>query len=219
MFVKTPALFKLFDSRYLVYRIDAGSTVQVREGVDAGSGMRDEKSIYLTFDDGPVPEVTPQVLDILQKHNALATFFCVGENIVRNKTVFDEVLSAGHTIGNHTFSHLNGWKTPAGSYSNNVEKFNDLFPTKLFRPPFGRFTPSQYFLLRQKYKFVLWSVLSGDYSKNIPHERCLQNVLENIFSGAIIVFHDSIKAKENVLRVLPQVLEKLTLQGYHFENL
>ncbi len=200
--VKPPAIFRLFSDQYLVCEMPAT-----------------EKLIYLTFDDGPVPEVTPEVLDILEKRNAKATFFCVGENVKRHPEVFARVTAAGHSIGNHTYNHLNGWITSPGAYSINVERCTELFQTQLFRPPYGRFTPGQYFLLRKKYRFILWSLLSGDFHRNTSPDQCLQNVLKNATSGSIVVFHDSIKAKEKVLFALPRAMDELLAEGYSFRSL
>jgi len=133
----------------------------------------EEKIIYLTFDDGPTPEVTPEVLDILAKYGAKATFFMVGEQVYKFPGIFERVRNDGHATGNHTFHHLNGWHTSPGAYAEDVNRCSELFETRLFRPPYGRFTPSQYFLLRNDFKFILWSVLTHDFTGTPPRNNAL----------------------------------------------
>jgi len=182
-----------------------------------------ENNVYLTFDDGPIPEMTPWVLDTLKHYNAKATFFCIGDNIRKHPEIFNRILAEGHSVGNHTFHHLNGWKTSTQSYLDNVSLFekelqtqnirhSSLVPrTSLFRPPYGKITPKQANLLLQKdYKVIMWSVLSYDYNASVSKEQCLQNVLKNIQSGSIVVFHDSLKAQKNLRYVLPKVLKILS---------
>ena len=178
-----------------------------------------EKVLYLTFDDGPVPETTPEVLDILRSYRVKATFFMVGQNVRKNPDICHRILDEGHAIGNHTYSHLNGRRTPPGSYVENVNRCNELFTTTLFRPPFGRFTPSEYLLLRKQFRFVLWSVLTGDYHVGISPEKCLRNALAYSKAGSIVVFHDSIKAREKVLAVLPAFLDHFLGKGFAFRTL
>ncbi|MCB0465470.1 MAG: polysaccharide deacetylase family protein [Aequorivita sp.] len=177
-----------------------------------------KKSVYLTFDDGPIPEVTTWVLDILKKHNAKATFFCIGENIQKHSEIFQKIIAEGHAIGNHTFNHLNGWKTKTSEYIENVEKAERQKTEKsefknqqsLFRPPYGKITSKQAKILQQKgFKIVMWDIISFDFDNSISEEKCLQNVLRNIKPGSIVVFHDSLKAEKNLLFVLPKVLEYL----------
>ena len=176
----------------------------------------EDKIIYLTFDDGPVPEVTPEVLDILAKYNVRATFFMVGDNVRKYPETFLKVQQSGHAIGNHTFHHLNGWHTPPGLYLNDVLSCRDYFETKLFRPPYGRFTPSQYFLLRKDFRFILWSVLTYDYHHRTSPAQCLQNAVRNSRSGSVVVFHDSLKALNNLKYALPLFLEHFLERGYRF---
>jgi len=178
-----------------------------------------EKVAYLTFDDGPVPEVTPDVLAILRDFEIKATFFCVGDNVRKHKDIFDRVLSDGHAVGNHSFDHINGWKTSPGAYYNNVMHCRDFFDSKLFRPPHGRFTPSQFLLLKKDFRFVLWSVLTMDYHHAVGTEQCLRNAKENLSPGSIIVFHDSVKAGRNLLSALPKFIEFALSEGYTFETL
>ncbi|MCE1168104.1 MAG: polysaccharide deacetylase family protein [Sphingobacteriia bacterium] len=177
------------------------------------------KSIYLTFDDGPIPEVTPTVLKILRERNIKATFFCVGENIVKHRNVYDQVISEGHSVGSHTFHHLNGFKTNCKTYTNDAQKAAKLVSGNLFRPPYGRITFCQYLSLRPKFKIVLWSILSGDYLADFTSQDCINTVLLNIKKGDIIVFHDSIKAAPRMLEALPVVIDHLKEKGYHFETL
>ncbi len=174
------------------------------------------KRIYLTFDDGPVPEVTPQVLDILKEFKAKATFFCVGDNVRKYPEVYERIIINGHATGNHTYSHLNGFKTEGLTYLGDVEKCNLLIKSKLFRPPFGRITNSQATELQKNYSIIMWSVLSGDYNKKIPKEKVLKYTLRNSTDGSIIVFHDSIKASERMIYALPRTLEHFSRLGYSF---
>ncbi|MEN9443524.1 MAG: hypothetical protein RIS47_414 [Bacteroidota bacterium] len=176
-----------------------------------------EKKIYLTFDDGPIPEVTYWVLSKLREYNAKATFFCVGENVERNPHIFSEIIRQGHSVGNHTFNHLNGWKTNFFSYLRNAETANGLIQSKLFRPPHGKLTFSQRNALGGKYQIVLWDVLSQDYDQTLSPEACFQNVARYATPGSVIVFHDSIKASRNLFYALPKTLEFLSREGYTFE--
>lgn len=178
-----------------------------------------EKVIYLTFDDGPVPEATPEVLDILTKYKARATFFMVGDNVRKYPDVFKQVQQEGHAIGNHTFHHLNGWHTPPGLYLDDVTRCAEYINSKLFRPPYGRFTPSQYFLLRKDFRFILWSVLTWDFHRHITPEQCLGNAIHNTSKGSVVVFHDSIKSLKNVRYALPRFLEHFLASGYRFDPL
>ncbi len=178
-----------------------------------------EKSIYLTFDDGPIPEVTPWVLDQLSKYQAKATFFCVGDNVQKNSEVFQQVIDQGHQVGNHTFNHYNGWGTESINYFHNVRKCARMVQSDLFRPPYGRLTPKQAQFLQRHYKIIMWDVLSGDFDPSISNEQCLKNVLTKTQSGSIVVFHDSIKAFDKVQYVLPKFLEHFHKQGYRFEAL
>ena len=178
-----------------------------------------EKILYLTFDDGPIPEVTPWVLDELKKYNAHATFFCVGDNIFKHPEVFAQVQEQGHSIGNHTFNHLNGWQTDNIEYFHNIRRCARLTKTVLFRPPYGKVKPKQAQFLQRHYRIVMWDVLSGDFDQKISKEACYQNVIKNATPGSIIVFHDSLKAEANMRYALPKVLEYFSNQGYSFESL
>ena len=178
-----------------------------------------EKVVYLTFDDGPIPEVTPWVLDQLASYNAKATFFCVGNNVKQHPSIFNRLKEEGHTIGNHTFSHPDGWKTDNIKYFHNIRHCARLVDSVLFRPPYGHLKPKQTQFLQRHYRIVMWDILSGDFDPKISKEQCLFNVMHNIQPGSIVVFHDSIKAKDKLEFVLPQVLERLAAQGYRFEAL
>ena len=178
-----------------------------------------ENEIFLTFDDGPVQEITPAILDILKERETKATFFCVGDNVAANPDLFERLREEGHAIGNHTYHHLHGWKSPPGAYVEDVTRCESLFQTHLFRPPYGKFTPSQYLLLKNKYLFVMWSVLTRDYSRRVKPEHCLEIAIQNSRPGSIVVFHDSIKAAENVLYALPRFLDHFLDKGYRFRAL
>jgi peptidoglycan/xylan/chitin deacetylase (PgdA/CDA1 family) len=178
-----------------------------------------EKIIYLTFDDGPIPEVTPWVLEQLAAYNAKATFFMIGDNVQKYPAIYHQVIDGNHTIGNHTFNHLNGWQTDNKMYFENVQKCAKMIDTKLFRPPYGKLKPSQAKYLRKQYKIVLWEILSGDFDKDISSERCLENVLNHAENGSIIVFHDSLKAEKHLRFVLPKVLEYFDNQGFKITNI
>lgn len=176
-------------------------------------------TIYLTFDDGPTPEITTWVLSLLEKHQAKATFFCIGKNIEANYTLYEEIKNKGHQIGNHTFNHLNGWKTNNEIYIKNVDKCQETIQknTKLFRPPYGKITLRQASLLRKKgYKIILWEVLSADFDQGISPEKCLENLIQNCKPGSIIVFHDSVKAFKNLHFCLPKFLEFAKEQNFNY---
>ncbi len=176
-----------------------------------------EKVIYLTFDDGPIPIVTPWVLETLKKYNAKATFFCIGENVRKHNSIFQQVIAAGHTIGNHTYNHRNGWKVADDQYFNNVKRGTRFIPSKLFRPPYGKIKRSQSKVLHHDYSIIMWNVLCGDFDKSTSKEDCLRNAVKYTNEGSIIVFHDSLKAAENLYHVLPIFLRFFSLRGYRFE--
>ncbi|MCB0598462.1 MAG: polysaccharide deacetylase family protein [Lewinellaceae bacterium] len=178
-----------------------------------------EKVLYLTFDDGPIPTVTPWVLEQLEAFQARATFFCVGDNIRKHPEVFEQVVASGHAVGNHTFNHLNGWQTENISYFHNVRHCANMVHSVLFRPPYGRLKPKQAQFLQRHYRIVMWDVLSGDFDPKLSEEQCLANVLNNAENGSIIVFHDSLKAEDKLHYVLPKVLEYFAEQGYVFGKL
>ncbi|MCJ8163323.1 polysaccharide deacetylase family protein [Pontibacter sp. E15-1] len=207
-FYKTPSLLRKLMPGYTWRR--------------AGQG----KTLYLTFDDGPIPELTPWVLEQLQQYAAKATFFCVGENLVKHPEVAKLALAHGHALGNHTHNHLKGWQTPPDVYAQNTAlcqaELDALQPgaaKKLFRPPYGRITAAQARALRPTHELVMWDMLTNDYDATLSPEKCLQMAIRHTQSGSIIVFHDSLKAKPNLLYVLPRFLEHFTRLGYSFETL
>lgn len=186
---------------------------------DAGG---DSRSIFVTFDDGPIPIVTPLVLNILKDYDAKATFFCIGDNVRKHPEVFQQVKNAGHAIGNHTFNHLSGWKTDDETYVQNFLQADELINSSLFRPPYGRAKRSQIKLLKQarpNLKVVMWNVLSADFDQTISAEKCLENVLKNVRGGDIVLFHDSLKAKERMEYALPRALEYWSKRGFKFNKL
>lgn len=178
-----------------------------------------EKVLYLTFDDGPVPEVTPWVLSQLAAYNAKATFFCVGDNIRKHPDIFAQVKAAGHAVGNHTFHHLDGWTTDNMKYFHDVRHCAQVVDSALFRPPYGRLKPKQAQFLQRHYRIVMWDVLSADFDQSITPEQSLQNVIGHAKPGSIVVLHDSLKAHKNLSYVLPRVLEHYAALGYEFKCL
>lgn len=176
----------------------------------------ENKNIYLTFDDGPHPEITEEVLRILDQHKAKATFFCVGDNVKKYGETYHQIIKKGYLTGNHTFNHLNGWKTPAGEYYSNIEKCAQLVDSHLFRPPYGRIKPTQAAYLKMRYRIIMWTVLSYDFNQNLLPENCLQTSVRKTRPGSIVVFHDSEKAKRNMLYVLPRFLDHFLKLGYRF---
>lgn len=183
------------------------------------------KQLFLTFDDGPIPEVTPWVLEQLSKYKAKATFFCVGENVAKHPEIAAAVVAQGHLLANHTHHHLKGWHTPLDTYVNNTalcqQKLEKLQQTgkKLFRPPYGRITRAQGRLLNPAYEIIMWDVLTNDYDQSLSPETCLFKSIKYTQSGSIIVFHDSLKAERNLKYALPHFLEHFTKLGYTFETL
>lgn len=174
------------------------------------------KLIYLTFDDGPVPEVTPQVLDILDQYGWKATFFCVGENVRKYPELYQDVLSRGHQVGNHSYNHIRGFRYTVEDYVANVKKASVYITSRLFRPPHGRIKFSQIKALKDDYDIVMWDVITYDYDRNKKPDAILKTLKSYLREGSIVVFHDSIKAKENVLTVLPKALEFWKEQNYHY---
>ena len=178
------------------------------------------KDIYLTFDDGPTPEITQWTLDTLKQYQAKATFFCIGSNVKKHPDIFEHILAEGHTIGNHTHHHVKGWKTPVDLYLEDVKKATKYINSKLFRPPYGQITPKQGArLIDLGYKIVMWNVLSIDWDASVSKETCLKNVITKTKSGSIIVFHDSVKASKNMQYALPKVLDHFSKKGYCFKGI
>ena len=176
------------------------------------------KEIYLTFDDGPTLEVTNFVLEELKKHQAKATFFCVGKNVKKHQNIYHKIQEEGHSVGNHTFNHLNGLLTKNTRYIENIQQASAYIVSKLFRPPYGRLKSSQARLLQQEgYKIIMWDVLSGDFDRSISPEKCLENVLKNTTNGSIIVMHDSEKSKDKIYFALPRILDHFSQKGYLFK--
>ena len=183
---------------------------------------REEKSIYLTFDDGPVPEATPWILDLLANYNAKATFFMVGDNVVKYPEIHTQVQLAGHTVGNHTFNHLKGWKTSVTAYQENYQLAEEALATsekKLFRPPYGQLKPSQYKVLKEATTIIMWDVLSGDFDLELTADDCLKKSIQHTKNGSVIVFHDSVKTIKLLKSVLPAYLEYFSSKGYKFKSL
>ena len=215
-FVKTPFLLKKLYPSSLVW-----------------NKSRNQKVIFLTFDDGPIPIVTPWVLKTLKNFNAKATFFCIGENIAKHPEIFEQLKADGHAVGNHTHNHLKGWLTDDKIYLENFKKCQSLTQTNLFRPPYGRIKFSQIKLLknqvanskhqddlqRNQISIVMWDVLSGDFDTKLSPEKCLKNVMKHTQNGSIIVFHDSLKAWDRLEYTLPKALAYWIKQGYTFETL
>lgn len=177
------------------------------------------REIFLTFDDGPVPEVTPLVLAILKRYDIRATFFCVGENVQKYPEIFASLQQNGHAVGNHTFHHAKAWKTDFHSYLSEVERCSKLVESRLFRPPHGQINRKIASKLSESYKLIMWSVITGDYDKQLSGEQCLGIALKHTRPGSIIVFHDSIKARERMEYALPLYIEFCIQQGYTFGTL
>lgn len=205
-FIKTSWLAKKFFSSY-VWNIPT-----------------DENVVYLTFDDGPHPTITPWVLDQLKQFNAKATFFCIGNNVDKHPYVYQKILDEGHATGNHTYNHLNGWKTDDKKYIDNIAAAAQLVKSNLFRPPYGKIKIRQSkkigdVLQTKNPKIIMWDVLSADFDSSFSPEQCLNNVLENVSAGSIIVFHDSDKAFTNLQYALPKTLKSLNDAGFVFRKI
>ena len=224
-FVKTPLLLKKIYPSSLLW-----------------NHARERKVIYLTFDDGPIPIVTPWVLKTLKNFNAKATFFCIGENITKYPEIFAQLKADGHAIGNHTYNHLKGWKTEDQTYLENFNKCQQLTQSHLFRPPYGRIKrsqirllvesrqsgddsqqsnvyPSQFSVLNSQFSIVMWDVLSGDFDIKLSPDKCLKNVIKHTENGSIVVFHDSLKAWDRLEYTLPKALQYWKENGFEFKSL
>ncbi|MBN2480770.1 MAG: polysaccharide deacetylase family protein [Bacteroidales bacterium] len=175
-----------------------------------------DRMLYITFDDGPVNGITPKVLEILEEYKTPATFFCTGRNVERDPGIFNSIISSGHSVGNHTYSHIKGWYTRNSDYYADVEVASRFIPSALFRPPYGLIKPVQAGYLGQFYKICMWSLLSYDFRPDVTREKCLDRVLTKAKPGSIIVFHDSIKASANMLYALPRVLDYFLQKGFTF---
>lgn len=188
---------------------------------------KEEKKLYITFDDGPHPTITPQILEILKTFNAKATFFCVGKNIEANNDIFNSIINEGHSVGNHTFNHNKGWKTKTKDYIDSVNKTEEIINsltnsrkhTPLLRPPYGKIKSSQIRKLKRHYKLVAWTVISYDWDKSLDPDECFNNIIRNASNGSIIVFHDSEKAVNNMIPTLKKILRYYSEKGFIFERL
>lgn len=186
------------------------------------SGPVNDKSIYLTFDDGPIPKLTDFILDTLGQFNVKGTFFCVGENLIRHNEISQRTIEAGHQIGNHTFSHLNGWETSNKDYLDNFGRCSEILKDykldkNLFRPPYGKITRAQISKIKSSHKIVMWNVLTGDYSSKIDPGDCLSNSINSTKPGSIVLFHDNIKAEKNLRYTLPRYIEHFLKRDYQFD--
>lgn len=175
------------------------------------------KEIFLTFDDGPHPEITPWVLDLLAEYNAKATFFCIGKNVEKHPAVFNRIKEEGHLAGNHTYDHSNGWKTKNHHYLTSIKKCDNLFGAYHFRPPYGKIRKSQIKHINKRHQIVMWTVLSGDFDKNITPKECSYRTIQHTRKGSIIVFHDSEKAFDSMKVALPEVLNHFSALGFAFQ--
>jgi peptidoglycan/xylan/chitin deacetylase (PgdA/CDA1 family) len=176
-----------------------------------------EQKVFLTFDDGPSTNVTDSILTILEQEKVRATFFCIGKNVKKNPELADKILTLGHSIGNHSMTHVNGWRTRKNSYLRNINEASEYINSNLFRPPFGRFNLYSLDQILKKYKLVMWDVLSGDFDEKIEEKAVINNVIKNVANGSIIVFHDNNKSKEKTLSVLIKTIKKLKEKGFSFE--
>ena|ERR1017187_7128115 len=199
----TPRLLRLFYRRDAIWQIPTN-----------------KKELFLTFDDGPTPEITQWILKLLEKYGVHATFFCVAENAMKYPDIFNDIKLKGHTIGNHTYNHLNGWETDDVTYAENIDKANEIIKSLLFRPPYGRIKRTQAKSLnRLNYKVVLWSILTYDFDRNLNRNKAWSQIQKHTKPGSILVFHDHQKAFENLKELLPKTLEYFSGQGFSFENL
>lgn len=207
MFHRTPAILPLLYPS-LIWRVAAP-----------------EKSVFLTFDDGPIPGPTEFVLETLEKFKIQATFFCIGENIKKHPGVFQKVLANGHAIGNHTYNHVNGWKTRVEEYEKNTFLCEEEImqhagvKSRLFRPPYGRISRNQIRSLHSSYNIIMWDVLSFDYNPSLNRDKALNDTIKATRKGSIVVFHDSHKAEKNVKFMLPRFIESCLQGGFHFDRL
>lgn len=174
-----------------------------------------DREVFITFDDGPIPNITPWVLETLNKYNAKASFFCIGDNVKKYPEIYKSIIENGHSVCNHTYSHINGWKNTKADYLENIEMCSKLVNSKLFRPPYGQIRTTQGKALIEKgYKVIMWDVLSWDFSKKVSPEMCFKNVTQNIKPGSIVVFHDNLKAEKNLKHTLPKFLKFLSDNNY-----
>jgi peptidoglycan-N-acetylglucosamine deacetylase len=177
---------------------------------------QEKKIVYLTFDDGPTAVITEKTLAILEQFQAKATFFCIGKNVLHHPAIFEKIQQEGHHIGNHTFQHLDGWKTGYVQYIRNTLQAKSVIPTSLFRPPYGHITRTQTKALKKHFQLIMWDVLSGDFDAKMSVEKCVEKVMQSVRPGSIVVFHDSMKASPIMLQALPIILTQLQTEGYQF---
>ncbi|MDD2799021.1 MAG: polysaccharide deacetylase family protein [Bacteroidales bacterium] len=180
---------------------------------------QEQKCVYLTFDDGPIPEVTPWVLDLLDQYQVKATFFCVGDNVRKYPEIYEEILRRGHKTGNHTFNHIQGLKTLTHNYIANIQKATQYIDSKLFRPPHGHIRIPQFWFLRHRFRIVMWDLVTRDYSKKLNGDDVFCIVKKYVRNGSVIVFHDSLKSEKNMKQALPQAIEWLRSEGYVFNTI
>lgn len=178
-----------------------------------------DNSVYLSFDDGPTPEITDWVLDQLERYDAKATFFCLGKNVVLYPEIFERIRNNGHTVGNHTYNHLNCWQTDKKQYLLDIESCSRVFHSKFFRPPYGKLKPGVRSAIRKDYEIVMWDIMAYDFDQSVSPEDCARNVIEHVHPGSIIVFHDSLKAEKNLRKALPAVLEDFKRRGLQMKAL
>ena len=179
---------------------------------------KNDHSVYLTFDDGPIPESTPFILETLRRYNAKATFFMVGENVLRYHDLYNQIVAEGHQVGNHTFNHIGSFKHWTLTYALNIQQANDLIKAHLFRPPHGWMRHSVYWWFQRRYKIVMWDLVTRDYSKWLTADDVVRNVKRYTRNGSIITFHDSLKSIDKLKTALPEALEWLQEQGYEFKT-
>lgn len=179
----------------------------------------DKKVVYLTFDDGPTSDVTEKVLSLLLEYNAKATFFCLGNKVQKHPEIYQKLHKNGHKVGNHSYDHPLGLKTKNKQYFNDILRASELIESKLFRPPYGKMKLGQYLFLKKQYKIVLWDVIPGDYKQNITVSKLVNNVVNNVSSGSVVVLHDNEKCSEVLLKALPIILKELSNQGYLFRSI
>ena len=179
----------------------------------------EERNIYLSFDDGPRPLITPSVLDILTEYKIKATFFCIGSYVEQHPDIYNRIIEEGHSIGNHSFSHRSGWKLPVDEYVNDVKRASELINSKLFRPPYGRITPFQFKVLKNSYKIIMWDILSKDYDLELSDEQVIKNATSDLTPGSIIVMHDNDKTANRMRNILPRILDIVLQEGWNFKTI
>jgi len=199
--VKTPPIIKTIFSDF-VWSLDT-----------------DSKEVFITFDDGPIPELTPWVLDELKKYDFKATFFCVGDNVRKYPEIYQRIIAEGHSVGNHTYNHLNGWNNDLDTYLENIKKCDKVVSSDLFRPPYGKMKPNQSAVIKTEKSIIMWDVLSGDFDQTISQEKCLSNVMDNFVPSLIIVYHDNLKSEKNRGNAYLRFLNHLAKDGYKSQNL